>query len=108
MNAKANINPLPHRVLATFSPTAGGLMGPPKKDDISREKMILMTSLRTHRAYAVSSQGLHYTYSPSPLAPLRGHCVHYRHHISARQTTFFSEGKRVYIETHLLCRNKFF
>ncbi len=32
-------------------------MGPPIKDDISREKMILMTSLRTHRASAVSSPG---------------------------------------------------
>jgi hypothetical protein len=62
------INPLPHGVLATFSPTAGGLMGPPKKDDISREKTILMTSLRTYRASAVISPGLHYTYSPpSPL-----------------------------------------
>jgi hypothetical protein len=49
------VNPLPHGVLATFSPTAGGLMGLPKKDDISREKTILMTSLRTHRASAVSS-----------------------------------------------------
>ena len=37
----ASVNPLPHGVLATFSPTAGGLMGPPKKDDISREKTIL-------------------------------------------------------------------
>ncbi len=30
-------------------------MGPPKKDDISREKTILMTSLRIYRASAVSS-----------------------------------------------------
>ncbi len=59
-------NPLPHGVLATFSPTAGGPMGPPKKDDISREKTILMTSLRAHRASAVSSPGLHYTYPPPP------------------------------------------
>ncbi len=29
------INPLPHGVLATFSLTAGGPIGPPKKDDIS-------------------------------------------------------------------------
>ncbi len=28
-------NPLPHGVLATFSLTAGGPIGPPKKDDIS-------------------------------------------------------------------------
>jgi hypothetical protein len=62
----ALINPLPHGVLATFSSTAGGLMGPPKKDDISREKTILMTSLRTHRASAVSSPGLNYTYPPPP------------------------------------------
>jgi hypothetical protein len=55
------LNPLPHGVLATFFPTAGGLMGPPKKDDISREETILMTSLRTHRAFAVSSPRLHYT-----------------------------------------------
>ncbi len=60
------INPLPHGVLATFYPTAGGLMGPPKKDDISREKTILMMSLRTHRASAVSSSGFHYTNPPPP------------------------------------------
>jgi hypothetical protein len=36
-------------------------MSPPKKDDISREKTILMTSLRIFRASAVSSPGLHYT-----------------------------------------------
>jgi hypothetical protein len=52
-------NPLPHGVLATFYPTAGGPMGPPKKDDISREKTILMTSLRIYRASAVSSLRLH-------------------------------------------------
>ncbi len=57
-------NPLPHGVLATFFPTAGGPMGPPIKDDISREKTILMTSLRTHRASAVSSPGHCYTYLP--------------------------------------------
>jgi hypothetical protein len=60
------INPLPHGVLATFSLTAGGLMSPPIKDDISRETTILMTSLRTYRTSAVSSQGLYYTYPPSP------------------------------------------
>ncbi len=47
-------------------------MGPPKNDDISREKTILMTSLRTHRASAVSRPGLHYIYSPLALI---GHCV---------------------------------
>jgi hypothetical protein len=76
-------NPLPHGVLATFYPTARGLMGPPKKDDISREKTILMTSLRTQRASAVSSPGFHYTHPPLPPAPLRGHCVQHRHHITA-------------------------
>ena len=30
-------NPLPHGVLATFSLTAWGFMGPPKKDDISND-----------------------------------------------------------------------
>ena len=39
-------------------------MGPPKKEDISREKTILMTSLRIYRASAVSSLRLHYTYAP--------------------------------------------
>jgi len=41
-------------------------MGPPKKDDISREKTILMTSLRIYRASAVSSLRLHYNYAPLP------------------------------------------
>ncbi len=67
------LNPLPHGVLTTFFPTAGGLIGPPKNDDISKEKTILMTSLRTHKASAVSRPGLHYTYSPLPVI---GHCVH--------------------------------
>jgi hypothetical protein len=72
-------SPLPHGVLATFFPTAGGPMGPPTKDDISRAKTILMTSLRTHRAYALSSPGLRYTNLPLPpcaiersLCPLGG------------------------------------
>jgi hypothetical protein len=60
------LNPLPHGVLATFYPTARGPMGPPKKDDISREKTILMTTLRIYRASAVSSLRIHYTYAPSP------------------------------------------
>jgi hypothetical protein len=51
-------------------------MGPPKKEDISREKTILMTSLQTHRASDVSSPELHYTYQTLPM-PLRGHCVQY-------------------------------
>ena len=36
-------------------------MGPPKKDDISSDKTILMTSLRIYRASAMSSLRLHYT-----------------------------------------------
>ena len=32
----STFNPLPHGVLATFSLTAGGLIEPSKKDDISR------------------------------------------------------------------------
>jgi hypothetical protein len=35
-----------HGVLATFNLTAGGLLRPPEKGDISREKTILMTSLQ--------------------------------------------------------------
>ncbi len=70
------VNPLPHGVLATFSLTAWGFIGPPKKDDINREKAILMTSQRTNRASAVSSPGLHYTYPPLSPVPLRGHWVH--------------------------------
>ncbi len=62
-------NPLPHGVLATFFPTAGGLIGPPKKDDISRQKTILMTSLRTYRASAVRREGLHDTCPPPPPPP---------------------------------------
>ncbi len=68
-------NPLPHGVLATFFPTAGGLIGPHKKD-ISREKTILMTSLQTHRASAVRREGLHYTCPSPPPSPLKSHCVH--------------------------------
>ncbi len=37
------LNPLPHGVLASFYLTAGGLLRPPKEDDISSEKRILMT-----------------------------------------------------------------
>jgi hypothetical protein len=59
------LNPLPHGVLATFSLTAGGPIGPPKKDDINREKTILMTLLRTYRISAVRREGLHYAHPPS-------------------------------------------
>ena len=52
-------------------------MSPPIKDDISRETMILMTSLRTHRTSAVSSPGLYYDYPPLPPRAVRGHCIHY-------------------------------
>ncbi len=47
-------------------------MGPPKNDDISREKTILMTSLRIYRASAVSSLRLHYTYAPLPPPTIEG------------------------------------
>ena len=71
-------NPLPHGVLATFSLTAGGPIGPPKKDDISREKTILMTSVRILLASAVRREGLPYTYHPpSHPALWKGHCVHF-------------------------------
>ncbi len=62
-----SLNPLPHGVLTTFFPTAGGLMGPPNNDDISRGKTILVTSLRTHRAFAVSRPELLNAYSPPPI-----------------------------------------
>ncbi len=42
MSLVTPFNPLPHGVLATFSLTAWGFMGPPKKDDIRRENAILM------------------------------------------------------------------
>ncbi len=41
-----HLNPLPHGVLVSFHLTAGGLPRPPTEGDISREKTILMTSLR--------------------------------------------------------------
>ncbi len=47
-------------------------MSPPIKDDISREMTILMTSLWTRRTSAFTT-----TILPFPLAPLRGHCIHY-------------------------------
>ncbi len=40
-----DLNPLPHRVLATFSLIAGGLLRSPE-GNFSREKTILMTSLQ--------------------------------------------------------------
>jgi hypothetical protein len=64
--SREKVNPLPHGVLATFSLTAGGPIGPPRKDDISIEKTILMTPLRTHWASAVSREGLYYTFPPPP------------------------------------------
>ncbi len=73
-------------------------MGPPKKEDISREKTILMTMLQTHRASAVSSPELHYTYQPLPM-PLRGHCVHYQVTRSQLSRQLFERG--IYIETIL-------
>jgi hypothetical protein len=50
-------------------------MGPPKKDDISREKTILMTSLQTHRALAVSSPRTSLHLSTSPNAIERSLCT---------------------------------
>jgi hypothetical protein len=38
-----SLNPLPHRVLASFYLNAGGLLRPPEEGDISREKTIVMT-----------------------------------------------------------------
>jgi hypothetical protein len=64
MVRKKNINPLPHGVPATFSLTAGGPIEPHKKDDIGREKMILMTLVRTQRASAVRREGLFYIHPP--------------------------------------------
>ncbi len=97
ISCQTPFNPLPHGVLATFSPTAGGLMGPPKKDVISREKTILMTSLQTHRTSAVSSPGtsLHLS-SPSPPAPFRGHCVHYQGTTSQLSRQLFEREKNLY------------
>ncbi len=104
-------NPLPHGVLATFYPTARGLMGPPKKDDISREKTILMTSLRTHRASAVSSPGFHYTHPPPPPCAIeRSLCTAQAPHHSLADN-FFKEGNSLYrnhVVLLLLCRHKLF
>jgi hypothetical protein len=46
-------NPLPSGTLATFFLTAVGSIQHTKEGDISREKTILMTSLRLERAAAV-------------------------------------------------------
>jgi hypothetical protein len=46
-------NPLPCGTLATFILTAVGPIQHTKEGDISREKMILMTSLQLQRAAAV-------------------------------------------------------
>jgi len=78
-------------------------MGPPKKDDISREKTILMTSLRTHRTSAVRRDELYYTYPPLPPSTIErsvctiSFCIH---HILA---DFFLRGNRLYKETVLFC-----
>ena len=47
------INPLPSGTLATFFLTAVGPIQHTEEGDISREKTILMTSLRLERAAAV-------------------------------------------------------
>ncbi len=47
------INPLPCSTLATFFLTAVGQIQHIKEGDISREKMILMTSLRLERDTAM-------------------------------------------------------
>jgi len=49
----AFLNPLPSGTLATFFLTAVGPIQQTKEGDISREKTILMTSLRIERAAAV-------------------------------------------------------
>jgi hypothetical protein len=46
------LNPLPSGTLATFFLTAVGLIQHTKEGDISKEKTILMTSLRLERAAA--------------------------------------------------------
>jgi hypothetical protein len=48
-----SFNPLPSGTLATFFLTAVGPIQHTKEGDISREKTILMTSLRLERAAAV-------------------------------------------------------
>jgi hypothetical protein len=50
-------------------------MGPPKKEDTSREKTILMTSLQTHRGSAVSSPRTSLHLSTSPHATERSLCT---------------------------------
>ncbi len=62
------INLLPHGVLATFCLTAEGLIGPLQENDISWEKTILMTSLRTYKASAVRGEQLSDSYPASPSA----------------------------------------
>jgi hypothetical protein len=51
--ARDRVNPLPSGTLATFFLTAVGPIQHTKEGDISREKTILMTSLRLERAAAV-------------------------------------------------------
>jgi hypothetical protein len=65
-------NPLPSGTLATFFLTAVGPIQHTKEGDISREKTILMTSLRLERAAAVRWRPLLIT----PLPPkCKGQCV---------------------------------
>jgi hypothetical protein len=61
------VNPLPNGVLATFSVMAVGPIGPPKLDDISKEKTILMTSLRINRTSGVRKEELSTCPHPLPL-----------------------------------------
>ena len=86
-------------------------MGPPIKDDISREKTILMTSLRTHRASAVSSPGLCYTYLPlnpcaieSSLCTLGGTRSQLGRELFKREKSSY----RNHIVLFMLCRHALF
>jgi hypothetical protein len=83
-------NPLPHGVLATFSLTAGGPIEPPKKDDIGKEKTILVTSVRTQRASAVKREGLCYIYSPPP-PPNHEEVIVYSSLYNTWQPCFYSQ-----------------
>ncbi len=53
LTARIRVNPLPSGTLATFFLTAVGPIQHTKEGNISREKTILMTSLRLERAAAV-------------------------------------------------------
>ena len=60
------INPLPHGVLATFSLTAWGFMGPPKKDDISKENAVWWRHCGPIGPPPWVALDSHNTYPPSP------------------------------------------